>query len=697
MTLPDFLTPPAPGMADALVAPCWLLVNGLLAAAGWRWARTLFPRDPLVETVAHTVVLCWGCVVALAFALSLVGWLSGLLLLGGVGGAAVIALIGRRFLPAPGAPAPGPLVSDKGEMTRLCCWGLLLAFWLVHVVIDGLLAFPRDYDSLTYHIPLIDQWLHAHSLYAPDCGHWSTPGNNEVLGLWLVGPFTGDFLIHLNNLPATLLLAASTVSFGSRLGLTRPLACLGGLAVVCNFIVLRQLTDAENDVAAAACFVAAVLYAFRYADGGRRADLLLAGVSLGLLAGVKFYALGYAVLAGACLVFLAASAHGARAAGTALLAGVAGGLAFGGYWYVRNLAAVGSPIYPRELFTRPDILSRIYPEVADTSFAGNRSPELFGLFVEAVWKMTGPCQLAGFLLSPLTLLWLAGSGLWPRSRKAGAGKRRGRVALALLLAGTCVLLAVTPFAVEDSPGTLNQMRWHYCPVRYGLCFLSVATVAALVLLQDGLVVAQALCPGLRLLALAAEVAVGAVILYQFMRTSWRISPQWVDRFLIAGNLVLGVALLVLLAAFRRGVRRWLAVTLGAAALPAVAWGCQLLAERWHGGFVNHYDRLLDGAGVAALATREPEAGKVCSLYDRCYPFFGSRRQYRVCQPDYVFSPEWLADYLREHRVVAVWTSVRPVARGRFRWFDELRARRPRAFTQLNDTMEVSVFAVETRE
>ncbi len=33
-----------------------------------------------------------------------------------------------------------------------------------------------------------------------------------------------------------------------------------------------------------------------------------------------------------------------------------------------------------------------------------------------------------------------------------------------------------------------------------------------------------------------------------------------------------------------------------------------------------------------------------------YPFFGSRRQYRVCQPMYVESPDWLTNYLKEKNV-----------------------------------------------
>ena len=43
---------------------------------------------------------------------------------------------------------------------------------------------------------------------------------------------------------------------------------------------------------------------------------------------------------------------------------------------------------------------------------------------------------------------------------------------------------MTPFAVEDDPGTLNQLRWKYCPARYALCFLSLTIIGLAVVLND---------------------------------------------------------------------------------------------------------------------------------------------------------------------------------------------------------------------
>jgi hypothetical protein len=350
----------------------------------------------------------------------------------------------------------------------------------------------------------------------------------------------------------------------------------------------------------------------------------------------------------------------------------------------------------------------IYPDSAHTSFLGNNRPELLGLYLKAIRNMMGPCQLVGFVLAPLATIWLTASGLWLCFRRAQPAQARARLALALLLGGSGVLLALTPFAVEDVPGTLNQLHWGYCPVRYGLCFLGLAALGALLLLQD------ALAPGwtwyrglsglgwrrwarraLRALLALPYLALAGAILYQLLWPERRLEMELdrVNCFLIGGSLLLMLAVGLLVRLLWPKVQTRLAIGLGAAALLAVAWGCELLAERWHRGFTGHYDRLLGGGGFRALAEGRSAEGKVCALYHRHYPFFGSRRQHRVCQPVFVFSAEWLTDYFHQEGVTVVGAEWHP------RWrtlqgFKECFARYPGAFTKISDTRGLAIFAVD---
>jgi hypothetical protein len=102
------------------------------------------------------------------------------------------------------------------------CWRWFWAFAagaFAHVVAHGLLCFPDDFDNLMYHLPLIDHWLQRGSLCAPDGANWFLPANNELLGVWLAAPFSGDFLVGLNNVPAVVLWAAALFELCRQLGL----------------------------------------------------------------------------------------------------------------------------------------------------------------------------------------------------------------------------------------------------------------------------------------------------------------------------------------------------------------------------------------------------------------------------------------------------------------------------------------------
>ncbi len=158
----------------------------------------------------------------------------------------------------------------------------------------ALLNFPSDWDTLMYHLPLVDQWLRAGSLYAPDDPVWYNAANVELVGLWCVGPFSGDFLTGLTNLPALVLFAGAAVELGGELGLGRRLSHVAGLAVVSNWVVFRQSPDAKNDMAVAALFLATLLFGMRYLRLSQRGALVYAACAFGLLCGVKYYAVGYA-------------------------------------------------------------------------------------------------------------------------------------------------------------------------------------------------------------------------------------------------------------------------------------------------------------------------------------------------------------------------------------------------------------------
>jgi hypothetical protein len=651
------------------MAPIWLLVTTGLACTAWQWSRYFFQKDRLLDTLAHAIVLSWAAIVTSAMLLSLGSWLSGLNLLVVV---AFLGLVGMLMLRRMEVKHQSSFYRmDGSDKLWLGLWCLIVGFWSGHIVSDGLWHFPTDWDTLNYHLPAVNHWLQAHSLSTAAGQRWFVPGNNELLALWAVSPFSGDFLATLNNLPCTALLACTAISLATRCGLSREVAHVCGITLTAHLVVLKQLIDNENDVAVAALFFAAILYALRLAQDGGTSNLSFAGISIGLLAGVKYYAMGYALLAFASLGILAAVTRGHRSCWKALILASLGAFLFSGYWYIRNFLIGGSPLYPKA-FNATDTMSHVYPEVAYTTFFGNRRPELWALYAQAIWKMTGPSQLCGFILFPLSVAWLLlnATCLWLQ------GKDRGRAlpyfTLATLICGTGLVLGITPFAVEDEPGTLNQMHMSYCPVRYGMCFLSLSTLGLFVVIRDVLfLVYDCACSSqaVRHQEPRTRDLLCFVILVIPLGGAAAFQCAFVDQRRVGidlpfcGLFALNSALVSCLFYFAWNMcsraRVVISGLLGLLILVLTVWAGHDLSQAWHTSFTVHYERQLGHPDVLPLASPPKDVITICPLVRRYYPFFGSERQYRVCQPFFAPSGEWLLGYLRDAKVDYVFCHQRP--------------------------------------
>lgn len=649
---------------DALAAVAWGTVNLLLAVVGWRLSRRVAPGDPPTARILHVAVFAWSTIIGVATLLGLCHALTPLTLLTGVAAAAVVA-----FRYGAGGAVDAPVT--YADRAVLVGWLALLAYWIGCVIQDGLLRFPTDWDSLMYHIPLIDQWHQAGSLYAPRDAVWYNPGNNELMGLWMVAPFSGDFLIGLNNLPAITLLSLGSVELARQVGRGRLAACVAGLAVVATLVVSRQLVSAENDMASAGLLMASVCYALRHARSGGSGDLLLGAATVGLLAGVKYYALGYGFAAGATLVLGALLARGPRAAARTAMVGILAALVFGGYWYLRNAWLTGTPIYPKGYDAETDVMSGWRPDIWSSSFLGSGRAEVLPLAVSAVRRMVGPCYLIAFVFAPAVAGWLAASGLWwwRRGDLGGAGSARVALALALIAAG--LVWGCIPFTVETwPPGSLNALTNGYIPVRFGLSFLSLAVVALAVVLHDlgsGLAGLAARLTGgtntavrdswfIRALALLPVALFGAAALHQFFRGTSEGGPANFassDNLMTGLNVGLAFALSYLCWQSWPERRRTMAVGAAIGLLVAGAVVAEKLAQRWHAGFTPFYERLFSVPTYSQLAARDPATTNICALHYRYYPCFGSRRQYRVARPVWVPTYPQLRDYLRTHECTVV--------------------------------------------
>ena len=667
-------------MIDAAMAPVWMAVNLFLLWAGWRASRLLMPEAGAIVRACQIALFWWAAVVLAAVTTGAVRLLNGPTLLASGTLCGWVLLVSAKRLGKTVELRPGKADESMGlaagggwlgERFWVFLWGIWLAWMTARVGGVALLNFPSDWDTLMYHLPLVNQWLRAGSLYAPDDPVWYNAANVELVGLWCAGPFSGDFLAGLTNLPALVLFAGAAVELGSEFGLARRLSHVAGLAVVSNWVVFRQSLDSKNDMAVAALFLATLLFGMRYLRLGQRGALVYAACAFGLLCGVKYYAVGYA---GVALISMAAvSLAGGRAWRGARLAaaGIVGAAIWGGYWYLRNFCITGTPIYPKGIGGKTDVLLQIRPQLWESTLLGNSSPDVLPLLTEAVQSMTGPCHLAAFLMLPTLVAWLIGSGTWVWVRGGRAEDGGRRLLLAVLIAGCGLVFGLTPFVVETVPGTMNMLRGRYLPARFGLCLLTLGVYALGVLVQDISRALRGRDPIRRWrmgLSLPPLVIFGLAAAWQFYDNARRAqNGQLVDTALIAWN----VLLIMLIVGTLRGAPRRIVWTCAAVAgitlAGAAGWGAYELSRGWHDGYARHYDAMFGDRLFQRLERVETPGTRVCVFGDRYYPFFGSRRQFAPCRPPYLASREQALEYVRRQRASLV-SAIRD-ARPRAERFD----------------------------
>lgn len=708
-------------LSDAVTAPVSLLVNALLMWASWSASRRLFTRDRWFQHIGHSCLIGYAAVVFVGTLIGSVGLLVPWVYL------ALVSLVSFGVMiflkhsakhneiraDATRLAARLPLrFKGLADWLTVVVWGSVASSWVCHAVIYGVCRFPQEWDTLMYHLPFVDHWLQKRNLHTPSCHLWSNPANNELVTLWVVGPFTGDFLYNLANLPATVLLACGALEIGLRSGLSIVFRHLAALVIVTQHITQAQLQGAGNDIAAAGLFLCSLGYALRYIARSCQTDLVMCVVALGLLAGTKYYALGYALITILIIAYLVTLKFGWRNTVKTSVYGMAGLSVFGGYWYLRNLLATGSPLYPFGARTDGDSLDNVYPAVWQSTFIGNRSPERFDLASTAIWDAAGPVHWIAALALPITVTWVLLSARTCRHKCRGAS--RTRTALAVSTIAAVGVWIITPFAVESYPGTLNQLRYKYCPVRYGLCPLSLCVLLLCLSANDlacrvRWAIASVLPAYLRdrIVRLSTgpiELSIMTLFVYQLdKQNTHNISDALLINMagawdtLLVGNtvfLVMMLAVIMVSSVKKISLFYWILVVVCIGTILSYTFLVFHQSVRWHRGYTMYYDRIL-GKGLFRELTNNINAGDtVCVMEERCYPYFGSSRQYFVVQPSPTQNErEWhiaLNDYT--NKIIIINDDVK------FKWeqiIDFIR-RNPDLFRKMFEYDNITVYIVHGR-
>ena len=251
------------------------------------------------------------------------------------GGASASATAGRQD-GRPGGRPPGRLVLIAGAVV-VAAAGAVAGLWFAQVgwtLRHGVL----DYDSLNYHLPFALDWYQTGRigplvLAAPDSPVGTYPADPELLHAAGMTAFQRDVLTPLLNLGWLALAALAGWTVGRRRG--APLAGLATVVAVASLpvIVQSQPGTAMTDMAVLAALLAGV--ALLIEAGADRGWLVVSGLAVGLALGSKLTAVAAVAALAVVVIVVARRDAWSWFAGLALT---------GGFWYVRNLIATGSPI-----------------------------------------------------------------------------------------------------------------------------------------------------------------------------------------------------------------------------------------------------------------------------------------------------------------------------------------------------------------
>jgi hypothetical protein len=369
-------------------------------------------------------------------------------------------------MPAPATHAPGSVFAASVGVV------VVAAQWLLQSA-NSLGSGMLNFDTLWYHMPVAAQFARTGSVTAvqftladPYVAYF--PSNSELLHALGIITLHGDFLSPLLNLLWLSIALLGAWCLGRRWQI-EPLTLLAGsLVVSLSVLSSTQPGEAFNDVAGLACLLAGCALALDAADD--MGVLILAGFALGLAAGTK---LTFLIPVFALILALAASAASQRKSRVLISLAVPTALT-GGWWYLRNVIAVGNPVGlglhlgPLRLPGPSSVLGEaqsqsIISELGHLSLWGSR-------FLPGLDHALGPLWP---LVALLYLLGVVGGLLAVRDRLVRV------LALVAGLAGISYLLLPTGASGIDRDTTLFEVNLRYATPALMLALPLVAIVVRL--------------------------------------------------------------------------------------------------------------------------------------------------------------------------------------------------------------------------
>lgn len=268
---------------------------GMAAFTAVRLQRRFCERPTRAERALAVAILTWLHLTFATLALGALGalsvpWLLGLL--------AVIASAAAWVTRSPLVPPRGvspPWRDRLGDGSLIALYAFGLCYFADRALRHPLLAT----DALRDHMPRVAEWIQTGSFAAVDASLASLPGAGESLLYVLAAPFENDLFVGLAPIAWLVIQGLAVHRIAIRAGAPPQLARFVPALYLFTPFVARLSWTATMAPALGAALLAAAAFAFDTIAERKRADLVLAFVSLALSIGLFDFAGDYRMIVSA--------------------------------------------------------------------------------------------------------------------------------------------------------------------------------------------------------------------------------------------------------------------------------------------------------------------------------------------------------------------------------------------------------------
>ena len=332
----------------------------------------------------------------------------------------------------------------------------------LYAIVKGSVYPPIDSDSLSYHLPAVVNWLKTGSLLSIQTPFGYYPLSGGLLSLWLIIPFHNDVLVNYQNI-FPIVLCLFVIYEINKFYFNIEWNLLVIISLFSIFTIPYQLFTQLNDVLVLTFFSTVLYGLFKYKQNPRIVFLIVSGIALGILMGLKYNMIAYSIFIFVPLFIKGKSIRISERLKNVFIMLLLT-IIFGGFWFIRNWILLESPIYPLIFSFNYYGLKNIIIDENVMGYSDFLSSMLIThIFKPELWYYIlmniSKAGIIFLLLIPVIVFSLF--KIQPKDKSI-------YWFLIFLTFYSFLIVFITPYSAENAKGILNMIKEQYQLVRFGL-------------------------------------------------------------------------------------------------------------------------------------------------------------------------------------------------------------------------------------